>query len=94
MPLPKPWVNKRGRIQLHAQPKRSLPGPAMYIGITVRTRAAHDGVPHRDNWQLIEMHKVEDTTVPLRIIAQGLMRLYATLFGYKHEGSYEGFDDV
>lgn len=85
----KPWVNKHGQIQLNAQ--LATGGMFNRIMIRVRTSAAHNSVPPRDRWEVVQVHPIEDTTVDMRELARGYIRMHATLYGYPYEASYDGF---
>ena len=87
-----PWVNKRGQIQLHAQ--LATGGMFNRIIINVRTSAAHNSVPPRDKWEVVQVHPIEDTTVDVRELARGYIRMHAAVFGHPYEASYDGLWDM
>lgn len=84
-----PWVNKHGQIQLNARYARN--GMLSRIIISVRTRAAHNGVPPSDRWDIVAVHPIEDMSIDARELAKGYVRMHATLMGHPHLASYDGF---
>lgn len=86
----KPWVNKKGKIQLRAHIKRSLDLQRNLI-VSVRTQAAHQSTPPRDNWAFIASFSlVDDPDVSHRVQANRYLRVVALALGHaEFEGRYE-----
>lgn len=87
-----PWVNRQGQIQLNAQ--LATGGMFNRIMIRVRTSAAHNSVPPRDRWEVVQVHPIEDTTADMRALARGYIRMHAALYGYPYQASYDGLWDM